>query len=215
MSSDAVGLLAASLFLLIAVVGGGFTIKELSIPTVPIWARFIAAMLGVLFAVPFVLNLTGSESDVDRASVGAPAGGQGPAAGAAAGGQVTIYADDQPETSPQSIRLLEVQATSDRREPTVSDRVTVTFSIENVAEVPFELGSTFVGARAPGDVWRDFGHGNVSQVLEPGEKLTVRSSIIVDAAGTWKFWPCFDFEHDGVDDYCPDEWKGFEVAVQR
>jgi len=169
---------------------------------------------GVLFAVPFVLSRSGSDSDVGRAAAGAPAGGQGAVAGAAAGGPVTIYADDQPETSPHSIRLLEVEATSDRREPTVSDRVTVTFSIENVAEVPFELGSTFVGARGPGDDWRDFGEGNVSHVLEPGEKLTVRSSTLVDAAGTWKFWPCYAFEHDGVEDYCPNEWKRFEVAVQ-
>ena len=47
MSSDTIGLLAASVFLLIAVVGGGFTIKELSVPTVPTWARVVAGVLGV------------------------------------------------------------------------------------------------------------------------------------------------------------------------
>lgn len=68
MTSDTVGLLAAVVFLLIAVVGGGFTVKELSVPVVPTWARIVAGLLGVLFAVPFVVGLVGFDDDVDEAS---------------------------------------------------------------------------------------------------------------------------------------------------
>jgi hypothetical protein len=45
---EAVGLGMGGLFLLIAVVGGGFTAKELTIPTVPKWARMASGILGGL-----------------------------------------------------------------------------------------------------------------------------------------------------------------------
>ena len=53
MEPHTVELLAALLFLLIALVGGGFTIKELSMPSVPGWARIVAALLGVFFIAAF------------------------------------------------------------------------------------------------------------------------------------------------------------------
>ena len=42
-------LLAGIFFLLIAVVGGGFEIKEIKIPVVPRWARILSGLLGVIF----------------------------------------------------------------------------------------------------------------------------------------------------------------------
>ena len=43
----AVGLTFGGLFLLIAIVGGGFTAKELTVPKVPTWARAVSGIVGV------------------------------------------------------------------------------------------------------------------------------------------------------------------------
>lgn len=51
MAPEAIGLVAGTLFLLIAVIGGGFTVKEIEIPKVPVRARWGSAFLGVLFVV--------------------------------------------------------------------------------------------------------------------------------------------------------------------
>jgi|SRR6185437_7564642 hypothetical protein len=47
----AVGLTFGGLFLLIAVVGGGFTAKELTVPKVPTWARVTSAIVGAFLLV--------------------------------------------------------------------------------------------------------------------------------------------------------------------
>lgn len=209
MSSDTIGLLAASVFLLIAVVGGGFTVKELSVPTVPTWARVVAGVLGVLFAVPFALNLV--DSDDAGVLAAGTAGGSDEVIAPSVGGTVQIHQDSQPDTSPESISLVEVVATAPSGEPTVMDRVTVTFTFENAGDVPVTLDNTFVGARGPGDEWADFGEGHYGAVLQPGEQLTVTSGKIVDGPGIWTFWPCYQVG-DGL---CPDEWRAFEVAVAQ
>src|SRR6266581_8606178 len=72
MSPQTLGLLGSVLFLLIAVVGGGFTAREVTIPKVPSWARVAAAIVGVLFSVPFFLSLAGlprSPSDVSESTM--------------------------------------------------------------------------------------------------------------------------------------------------
>jgi hypothetical protein len=212
MTSDTIGLLAAILFLLIAVVCGGFTIKELSIPKVPKAARLLAGLLGVLFAVPFVLSQATPDGAAEEPSTVRLSAAQ--ASGDPQGGdQVTIWADDQPDTSTDSIRLLTLEATSADSKPAVGDRITITFSIQNVAEGPLKLADTFVGARSPADEWSDFGEGNQSRVLQPGETLSVRSSLNPDEPGPWKFWPCYTVWRDGEEHSCPDEWRAFPVNV--
>ena len=76
-------------------------------------------------------------------------------------------------TTTDSIQLLEFEATSPDADPAVGDRITITFSLKNVAQAPRELAYTFVGARDPADDWSDFGEGNQSRVLQPGEALSV------------------------------------------
>jgi hypothetical protein len=67
-----------------------------------------------------------------------------------------------------------VQATGER-EPAVDDRVTVSFSLQNVAEGCFELASTFVGLAAPADDWRDSGEGNIE--LTAGARDVVKAHV--------------------------------------
>jgi hypothetical protein len=213
MTTDAIRLLAAVLFLLIAVVGGGFTIKELSIPKVPNAARIAAGLLGVLFAVPFVLGQTGPDATTDRRSPVRLAAA-GSSEGAPDRGPFVLWDEDQPDTTADGVRLLELEATSPSAEPAVGDRITIAFSLENVGGTPLELASTFIGARSPDDAWRDFGEGNQARTLEPGASLTVRSSIIPNEPGTWRFWPCYTLMRGGEERFCPDEWRVFPVEVR-
>lgn len=50
MAPETVSLVASVMFFLIALVGGGFSAKELAIPQVPNWARIVAVFLGIAFA---------------------------------------------------------------------------------------------------------------------------------------------------------------------
>jgi hypothetical protein len=50
-------LLAGVVFLLIAVVGGGFEIKEIKIPVVPKWARIVSGLLGAIFCGLYVATV--------------------------------------------------------------------------------------------------------------------------------------------------------------
>lgn len=57
MSTEVVALAAGILFVLVAIVGGGFAIREISVPTVPHWARVASAVFGILLLLPFLLTL--------------------------------------------------------------------------------------------------------------------------------------------------------------
>lgn len=212
MTSDTIGLLAAVLFLLIAVVGGGFTVKELTIPKVPSTARVLAGLLGVLFAVPFVLSQTGADGEAgDLSTVQLSAGH--PSQDPQDGGQAALWADGPSDATQDSIQLLELEATSPHANPAIGDRITIAFTLKNAAQSARELASTFVGARDPADEWSDFGHDEQPRVLQPGETLSVRTSLIPDEAGTWRLWPCYAVQHDGGEQLCPDEWRAFEIDV--
>lgn len=62
--TDAIALAGGILFLLIAVVGGGFTVRELIIPAVPKWARVSSTVIGVLFSLPFFLGIVVPKAEV-------------------------------------------------------------------------------------------------------------------------------------------------------
>lgn len=97
----------------------------------------------------------------------------------------------------------------------VGDRITVSFTIQNVGQEPFLLNGTFVGARDPDDVNRDFGHDNGSYLLEPAESVTTTGSLFVDLPGTWQFSPCYAFVQDGKEHYCPVSWYAFSALVTQ
>ena len=66
MSPEAVALLGGLLFLLIAIVGGGFTAKEISLPGVPGWARVASLALGLALVVPYFLQTLRSDETGSR-----------------------------------------------------------------------------------------------------------------------------------------------------
>jgi hypothetical protein len=122
-----------------------------------------------------------------------------------------IEVDSKPVTSPDDIELTELTAVS-RREPDppqVRDTVTVSYSLTNVGDQPVQLAYTFVGVRDPGDVNRDTEDMNEETTLRPGETVTAQGRVLLDAAGTWELWPCYEISSGNQ---CPDKWQVFFVV---
>ena len=61
MSPEAVALVGGLLFLLIAIVGGGFSAKEVMIPGVPRWARIASLAVGMALVVPYFAQALSSD----------------------------------------------------------------------------------------------------------------------------------------------------------
>ena len=71
MSEVTVGLLVGALFILIGLVGGGFTVREIQIPVVPNWTRVASIFVGILFiGLPIIYSNFAGGSDN---SIGSPA----------------------------------------------------------------------------------------------------------------------------------------------
>jgi hypothetical protein len=188
------------MFLLIALVGGGFSAKELVIPQVPNWARIISVFLGIAFAIPFLRTL--DKNTVSSKERGITERG------------IIIYSDTSYDTSPERLRLSGLYAISVRNPPRVGDRITIMFTLTNVGRKPFRLVTTFVGARDPTMNNRGFGVSNPHATLALNARVTVKTSFIPDSAGSWSFWPCYAFDKKDHETYCPNEWKAFPVSVQ-
>jgi len=124
-----------------------------------------------------------------------------------------IHSDTQPHVSPDKIELSRLLATGEHTEPEVGDRIEIDFSLKNVGSEPVTLDETFIAARDPRDSDQDFGSENEGQVFAPGDVLEISRTVVVDAPGVWKFWPCYTLS--ARPDGCPDEWRSFEVSVAK
>lgn len=104
MDPNTIALLAGILFILIAIVGGGFVIKEIKIPKVPRWARIISGFLGLIFCFPFVIQVVNqiipSDNNTDR----------------------TIYSYKDSNISIHGFKLLTVLAKSVHKPPQLAGR---------------------------------------------------------------------------------------------
>jgi hypothetical protein len=199
---EQIALLAGVLFILIAVVGGGFTVREIKIPKVPGWARLVSLVVGLAFIGPFLY-------------AGVVRGPAPPERAADADGASVIYADNEPDRSRHGLMLTQLVVRAPNAPPRVGDAITVEFALKNVGAQPITFSESFVAARSPADENRDFGYGHQGLALALNETVKVKANLIVDAAGAWSFWPCYILA-DGSDDedaYCPDRWRAFSVTV--
>jgi hypothetical protein len=206
MSPEAVALVGALLFLLIAVVGGGFSAKEVAIPGVPGWGRVASLAVGVALVVPYFTEALRSDAaPLPGVRTSASAGH----AAAAPGG--TVH-DARGETavSPDGLEVSGLLATSDGADPAVGDSVEVEFTLRNAGAEATSLEDAFVGVRRPGGGNGDFANADAPLVLQPGESMTVLGSRVFDAGGTWTLFPCYTLAGGSS---CPDEWQSFQVLV--
>jgi hypothetical protein len=126
-----------------------------------------------------------------------------------------IYSDTEPHVSPDEIELSRLLATGEHTEPEIGDRIEIDFSLKNVGSESVTLDETFIAARDPDDGDEDFGHENEGKVFAPGDVLEISRSVVVDAPGVWKFWPCYSLSASPESTGCPDEWRSFEVFVAK
>lgn len=189
-----------AVLILIAIIGGGFTIKELIVPEVPRKGRIGSGIVGVLFIAYSILAPPAPSSPSADSPRLPPASTPGTA---------TIYADDQPYTSNDGIEVSSLTATSDHNPPQLNDHITVQFLFRNTGQQPVTLEYIFIGARDPAKTPKDFGEFDANKVLKSGEKTLFRSSILVNKTGIWTFFPCYLIGEN----YCPDTWRAFQVNV--
>jgi hypothetical protein len=205
MSEVVVALGAGIIFLLIAIVGGGFAIREIVMPKVPNWARVVSGIAGLLLVLPFML--TAFSGYVGRGAASPAENGGRPHSETRSG----IEIDTEPATSRDQIRLTELAASARNEPPQVGDTINVTYSLTNVGNQPIRLEYTFVGARNPADENKDSEGANEGSVLAPGETVQAEGRVFLDSAGTWLLWPCYTLP---TERYCPDEWKSFSFIVE-
>jgi hypothetical protein len=115
-------------------------------------------------------------------------------------------------TSPDGLQLTNFSITP--TQATVGTTVRVTFALKNTTTQPITFSpefGVFVGARwnSTSDANnRDFGHRYKGTVVQPGARVVVKATRILDAAGTWRFWPAYNVNgHWG-----PFRWN--EITVQ-
>jgi hypothetical protein len=206
MSPEAVALLGGLLFLLIAIVGGGFTAKEISLPGVPGWARIASLALGLALLLPYFVQALRSDKPRSPEAVSAAAINLPPPSPDG----VIKDARNRRDVSPDGIEVSRLIATSAESHPAVGDSVDVEFTLRNVGSEAVALDDAFVGVRTPEDENGDFANSDRHAVLKPQQALTINGSRVFDAAGTWTIFPCYQLS---TGEYCPSEWRAFQVLV--
>jgi hypothetical protein len=216
MEPETVALLGGLLFLLIAIVGGGFTIKEIIMPGVPRWARMASLLVGAALVVPYFASVF--EEGEDRSGVSSTPGPNGavrrPAASSPPASQQTVFEDSAPHMSQDGIEVSGLLATAKHADVSVGDRIAIQFSLRNAGSEAVTFEYVFIAARNPQDDNVDFGEAEQGTVVAPGDTVEISSSIVVDLVGIWEFWPCYYLRAGGGESECPDEWRRFEVPVE-
>lgn len=198
MTSETATLLVGVLFLLIAIVGGGFSAKEVTIPAVPRWARIVSAILGSAFTLLFVYSTFSSKvSNLP-------------------GGTTIIYANSQPDVTPHNITFVQLEAKAAHNPPLVNDTVTVKFILKSVGKTPIEFDSgTFIAVRNPSGQTVFTPRLNANRVIQPNETIETETSAAVDSKGSWELNPCYKLKDESIEGgFCPEGWKGFILTVQ-
>jgi len=189
-------LLAGILFLLIAVVGGGFVIKEVQIPRVPKWARIISGFLGLIFCILYFKPSINHLSSISNGEI--------------------IHIDKEPDVTIHNVKLIEVLVKGSHNPPIMNDRLIIEFTLQNVGNNPIKILGTFVAARNPYRENQDFGYSNQNKTIQPQEIIKTKGYKIVDVPGTWQFGPCYALDVPVIheeENLCPSEWRRFPVNV--
>jgi hypothetical protein len=113
-------------------------------------------------------------------------------------------------TSGDRIKLTGLKAEGQGGPPSKGDTITVRYSLTNVGSQPLRLAATFVGARNQAGDHRDSEQLSLDRTLAPEETVATQGRVVVDSAGWWRLWPCYELG-DGTT--CPDEWQAFPVVV--
>ena len=174
MEPESVALLGGLLFLLIAVVGNGFTIREIIMPGVPRWGRLASLVVGAALIVPYFASAFDEQSSGpatnERSSGPATSSTPIPSPGPR---DEAIYEDSEAHVSRDAIEVSGLLASGERADVSVGERIKVQFSLRNTGSEAVTFQETFVGARNPRGDNMDFGAEHQGEELEPGQTVTL------------------------------------------
>jgi hypothetical protein len=122
-----------------------------------------------------------------------------------------IEVDSTSVTSGDGIRLTGLKAVSRNSPSSVGDTITVSYSLTNVGHQRIQVEYTFVGARNAADDNKDSEDMNEGIVLAPEETVNAQGRILLDSAGAWELWPCYELSGGRQ---CPDKWQVFIVLAK-
>lgn len=222
MDSDTIALLGGLLFLLLALVGGGFSIKEISMPTIPTMARAACLVVGVVLVVLSFAATPGDESvpSAEGPTTDEPATTTAPGAAEpqAPSGDVELDTNAGTVLDPEDrMEVSGLTATGPLEPVPVDDFIKVSYTLTNRGSTPVSFVEVFTGTEPPEGVDEgpfDAGHDHQGIVLAPGESLPVEHQVHLYGAGTWTIWPCYELENPADEaNNCPDTWNHFFVKV--
>jgi hypothetical protein len=197
---ETVALAAGILFLLIGVVGGGFSVEKAQIPQVPTWARVVSSLIGLAFLGAFVYTSL-SEPDDDAIATGE--------AKRPEGADAVLQEDPGPAlATTDGIEVSQILVTGKKPTP-VGASVVIAYRLTNRAPSPVEFDSTFIGVRDPDNGNRDV-EVNAGFSLRPQESKDFSKTLSLDGGGQWTIWPCYILVSGSS---CPDGWRSFPLNV--
>lgn len=223
MDSDVIALLGGLLFLLLALVGGGFTIKEISMPTIPSLARAACLVVGVtLVVLSFLPSLRDgvAPADDDEPAAGAdePAsGGDGATTSPtpSSGSWIELHSFSEGTPAEEDGVLVSDLRVTGRTNPVhVNDMIQVEYTLINDGSEPLTFVNFFTGVRSPADENEDANEDQGTEV-PPGGSRPVTHTVVLDEQGPWMIWPCYEVQQPGGgSNECPPEWNRFFVDVE-
>jgi hypothetical protein len=103
-----------------------------------------------------------------------------------------------PDVSPDGLELTVFKVSTPKSVAQAGGTVTVSFTLKNASGNDIAIGPVgiFVGTRwnSTSDTNnRDFGHKFMNKLLKPGQSVHFTASRKLDAAGTWRFWPAYQY----------------------
>lgn len=196
MAGEQLLLYAGILFLLIAVIGGGFSVKEVKIPRVAVWARIVSAGLGCFF-IGFYFWAPNLHDGHEGAHV--------------------LREQSVGETSIHGLQVRNLKVIGPTKTPKVGDTITVEFTLVSVRdrESPVRLVATYVSSEDPFGNNKDFGWSRIDADLAKDFVVKARHDLTFEEAGVWTLWPCYALDLPGgtdEDDYCR-HWNAFGIRV--
>src|SRR5262245_54680078 len=114
MDSKTIALSGGLLFLLLAIVGGGFSIREISMPKVPRWGRVVCLVVGVALVAPWFTEVVSRHDS-------SPVAGTPPRE--ILDGETIIHQDRDRYVSPDGVEVSGLVASVKQNPPAVGDRI--------------------------------------------------------------------------------------------
>lgn len=94
--------------------------------------------------------------------------------------------------------------------PAASGRIFISYRREETAYPAGWLYDRLADRFGGRQVFKDV-DSNEGKLLAPGETVNAQGRRLLDGAGSWEFWPCYEL---GDGRQCPDKWQVFFILAE-